>query len=380
MGARLRKLGKSGYYFGLFYDGDRRPREKSVPLGVRHKTEATKKFADLVRDWEAGRFDPWGQQQKQSPLSLSEAASRFLTDLAEQVERGRRRPKTAVAYRTALDGLVRVSPPGIMLAHLRKEDVRRYVRSEKADGSPPAEATERHRLRHVRAFLRWAKGEGMIDHDPTKGVKVDRPTDKRAVYLELEEVDRILIALDHHYQENLAAGYAEPGDTIWLRDVVRVAVGTGMRLGELCALRWSYIDLDAGYITLPKSVTKGKRERRVPLVADALACIERLHGERADELDGPVFTYRDGRPIKPSHASKRFKRYVRMARIDEKDGARPVRFHTLRHTCGAWLVSRRVPMRMVQEILGHQQLSTTEIYAHVAPDATRSIMAEALGG
>lgn len=81
-------------------------------------------------------------------------------------------------------------------------------------------------------------------------------------------------------------------------------------------------------------------------------------------ISGSVFTDRDGEPIRPGHVTTRFKDMARKADLDER-----IHFHSLRQ--GSWLSTRGVPMRHIQAILGHADPSTTERYAHMAPDAMK---------
>ncbi len=161
------------------------------------------------------------------------------------------------------------------------------------------------------------------------------------------------------------------------KDLVLLAVGTGLRLGELAALRWSAVDFETGFLTVRSGEgfrTKSGHERAVPLAGDAQEVLLRLSSEREDDLDGPVVTYGDGRPIVAKYASKRFKRYVRLAKLPEQ-----IRFHSLRHTCASWLVMRGVPLLIVQQILGHSSIQVTERYAHLAPDVMKAAMHQAFG-
>jgi integrase/recombinase XerC len=148
-----------------------------------------------------------------------------------------------------------------------------------------------------------------------------------------------------------------------------------MRLSEVCALRWSDIDFESGFLTVRNRdgfITKSGHERRIPLVGDALAVLERLNSERKDDLDGPALTYGDGRPVRPEYASKRFKKFARLARVDER-----IKFHSLRHTCASWLIMKGVSPAIIQQILGHADICTTMIYSHLAPDVMKRAMESA---
>ena len=92
-------------------------------------------------------------------------------------------------------------------------------------------------------------------------------------------------------------------------------------------------------------------------------------------LSGPVFTDRDGEPIRPGRVTTWFKDMARKAGLDER-----IHFHSLRHTTGSWLSMRGVPMRHIQAILGHSDRNVTEKYSHLAPETLHRAMEETFGG
>ena len=92
------------------------------------------------------------------------------------------------------------------------------------------------------------------------------------------------------------------------------------------------------------------------------------------EAEGLVFTDRDGEPIRPGRVTTRFKDMTRKADLDER-----IHFHSLRHTTGSWLAMKGVPMKVIQEILGHSSLSVTEKYSHLAPETLDAAMEETFG-
>ena len=159
--------------------------------------------------------------------------------------------------------------------------------------------------------------------------------------------------------------------------MIIVAVGTGRQRGELVALRWADVNLEDGSIHVRHRdgfTTKGNRERRIPVVGDALDTLRRMYAEREDDLDGPVFTDRDGKPVKPDRATKRFKAMARKAGLDDR-----VHLHSLRRTTGAWLAMKGVPMRVIQSILGHSSVNVTDRYSHLAPETLNAAMKETFG-
>ena len=147
------------------------------------------------------------------------------------------------------------------------------------------------------------------------------------------------------------------------------ALHTGMRRGELLGLEWSRVDFHAGLLHLEASHTKTATRRSVPINAtarDALLSRARYRATHCPDASH-VFCSQDGIPI--VDPKEGFASACRKAGIDN------FRFHDLRHTCAAWLVSAGVPIYDVRDVLGHSTVSMTERYAHLAPERARSAVA-----
>ncbi len=151
------------------------------------------------------------------------------------------------------------------------------------------------------------------------------------------------------------------------------AAMTGMRQGELIALRWMDVDWIARRIRVRRNYVRGefgtpksKRSTRSIPLADVLGgALDRLYQDtRWKQDDDLVFAHpHTGKPIDRSRLLKRFKAALKRA------GVRPVRFHDLRHTFGTRMAAAGVPMRTLQEWMGHRDFKTTLIYADYAPSA-----------
>ncbi|MEO1074970.1 MAG: site-specific integrase [Bacteroidota bacterium] len=369
--ARLRKI--KGRYFAYFYDRHRTPREKSFPLRVSLKSAAEKKLRELIRARDESRFDPW------SPNPFG-GAYRLTYEVAGQAflgEKAHLRPKTQEAYSLALRGLGALLPTGILLCDVSAKPVRAYVEAAGVTAS-----TQRHRYRHLAVFFRWAVEAGHLDGvdgktaNPMDSVRLPKEQKKVAAFLTPEGLERLLAAVDADFAMKRAEGLARDGQCKWIKDVVLVAVGTGLRLGEVCALRWGAVDLEHRMLTVRSGddfVTKSGHERAVPLAGDALAVLERLAAQRDASGEGDrrdfVLVMPSGKPLRPNYVSRRFKHYARLAKLPES-----IRFHSLRHTTASWLTMRGVPLPVTQRILGHSSITVTERYAHLAPEVMHEAM------
>ncbi len=152
-------------------------------------------------------------------------------------------------------------------------------------------------------------------------------------------------------------------------EAVRIAAYTGLRLGELLALRWRDVDWAGSALTIERAIsaghegtTKSGKVRRVPMADQAAAALERLsHRQHFTSPDDLVFCNAIGRPIDGSALRRRYKR------ARDAAGLRPLRWHDLRHTFGSLLVAGGVDTVTVKEAMGHAQLTTTSRYLHARP-------------
>jgi integrase len=196
------------------------------------------------------------------------------------------------------------------------------------------------------------------------------------VYYTPEEVEALARALADGRHRELAgqAGGEEEREARQAEDrqdaeLVRVAAYAGMRLGELLALRWRYVDFAGQALTVARAVsvgvessTKSGKVRQVPLPDQAAAALDRL--SRRKDFTAPeerVFCNVLGRTLDGSALRRRFKR------ARDAAGLRPLRFHDLRHTYGSLLAADGVDLVTIQAVMGHSALATTSRYLHARP-------------
>jgi integrase len=239
-----------------------------------------------------------------------------------------------------------------------------------------ADAGLSHRsIRNVRAALRRALNQAMRFGYVVRNVAalVDVPGEVTFTPepLDEEQVKRLLDAMSGHRWELL----------------YRIALGLGLRKGEILGLRWEDVDFDAATLRisgslqrqrgrLERTATKTEASIRVIALPPSLLAMLREHKQRQADMravarrwadTGLVFTSSVGTPIEPSDLSRHFKQVLKEAGLPEH-----TRFHDLRHSCATFLIVMGVHPRVVMEILGHSQISTTmNIYAHVLPRVQR---------
>jgi integrase len=192
---------------------------------------------------------------------------------------------------------------------------------------------------------------------------------KRGLIANVPEVDWLKVAPQEFdfLDDEEAARLVAAVDEEW-RTMVIVALRTGMRMGELIALRWQDVDLVAGKITVRQNAVKGKigtpksgKGREIALSNDTIAALKSYR-----HLRGPlVFCTMDGAMLKYTGLRHPLWRACRKA------GLRAVQWHALRHSFASHLVMRGVPLKAVQELLGHSTIQMTMRYAHLSPEVTR---------
>ena len=240
-----------------------------------------------------------------------------------------------------------------------QSDVAAYLGQRLHDGA--SRRTSARLLSSLRKFYRYLLRERLIDTDPCAGI--DSPYLGRNLpdCLSEAEVERLLAA-------------PKVSDPVGLRDrcMLEVLYAAGLRVSELTGLGFDQVDLQRGLVRL---FGKGGKERLVPLGEEALAWLVRyLEEGRPAILKGrtaaAVFVTRRGGAMTRQAFWQLIKRYARQAGIDK-----PLSPHTLRHAFATHLLNHGADLRVVQLLLGHSSLSTTQIYTHVAQARLKALHA-----
>lgn len=228
-----------------------------------------------------------------------------------------------------------------------------YYRKE--DGSPLALGTQLQCLAPLKTWFKWMSREHHILANPAADLDLPRQPKRlpRAVP-SVQEVEAILRE-------------AEPTSPQGLRDrvLLEVLYATGLRRMELPGVGVYDVDLTRGLLWVRHG--KGRRERVVPLGERAGAWLDKYLTEARPELlaadTDALFLTDYGEPVSPEYVAAKVKRYMGFAGVD-KPGAT----HLLRHACATHMLEGGADIRFIQEMLGHANLETTEIYTHVSID------------
>ena len=274
----------------------------------------------------------------------------FLALLAAQ-----RAPRTVEAYRRDLTALREWL--GRPLASLTTEELERYLAEQRAAGR--ATATIARRTAAVRTFFRHLVLLGARADNPAAAVELPRKTRTLPRTLSPAEAERLVEA---------AAGTTPKA----LRDsaLVELLYGAGLRVGEAVGLERTNVDLDR---RLVRCVGKGAKERVVPLGRPAAEALRRYLARGRPYLDRrhrpELFLNAQGGALTRAGA------FLILRRLAEKAGLEPERIHPhlLRHSFATHLLEGGADLRSVQEMLGHADLATTELYTHVTDRRRRDV-------
>jgi integrase/recombinase XerD len=267
---------------------------------------------------------------------------------------------TLAAYRRDLAGLTRwLAPRGISLAGAAPADLAAYF-AEQHQGTRAT--TANRRLAVLKRFYRWALREGTAARDPTVQLKAAKLPPRFPVTLSEPQVEALLDA----------PAFDTP---IGLRDraMLELLYATGLRVSELVGLTLPQLSLNEGLVRV---LGKGTKERIVPLGEEARRWLESyfatarpaiLSGRVADA----VFVTQRAAPMTRQMFWMLIKRYAARAAI-----AAPLSPHGLRHAFATHLLNHGADLRVVQLLLGHADISTTQIYTHVARARLKSLHAQ----
>lgn len=260
-------------------------------------------------------------------------------------------------------------------AEVTTREINDLLNDVAATGASPRTVNKHRQL--ICAIYNYASQPATFQLDENPAAAADRrpePERARLDYYSPQEVERLACALEDsaHRDPKLnavdaAEVAARAGEDRQDGDLLRVAAYTGLRRGELVALRWSDVDVARRKVVVRRAVsaneettsTKSRRAREVPIPDQAAGALRRL-AER-QEFTAPddfVFVNRLGRRIDGSALRRR------VERARDAAGLRKLRFHDLRHTYGSLLVAGGVDLASVKAAMGHSRITTTERYLH----------------
>ncbi|HAA17070.1 MAG TPA: site-specific tyrosine recombinase XerD [Cytophagales bacterium] len=223
--------------------------------------------------------------------------------------------------------------------------------------------TQARMLSGMKAFYKYMVFEGVLDEDPTvllEGPKLGR---KLPDVLTVDEVDVLLSAIDLSTPEGMRN-----------RAMLETLYSSGLRVTELVELRVSHVYFDIGFLRV---IGKGNKERLVPVGREALKYIKmykeevRVHVPVQPGFENTLFLNRRGKQLTRVMVFTVIKNLVAATQLEKK-----VSPHTFRHSFATHLIEGGADLRVVQEMLGHESITTTEIYTHLDRDYLKQVVQE----
>lgn len=240
---------------------------------------------------------------------------------------------------------------------ISKLDIREFLLFLKKKGL--SSKTLARNLVSIRVFLRFLTEESILSANPAEEIESPKTAKTLPEILSLEEVETLLEQPDPQILQGMRD-----------RAMLEMLYATGMRVSELTRLQVNHVHLDAGYVLV---YGKGSKERIVPIGNEAIKWARRYMGETREKLlkkreSSFLFVNRSGKPMSRQYFWKSIKAYGRRAGIRKR-----ITPHLLRHSFASHLLERGADLRSVQLMLGHADISTTQIYTHVTGERLKKI-------
>jgi len=331
----LTKL-KNGYYYVYFLDINGKRNKISTRTKIRSEA---RKFLILFQTTFSER-----KKVKLEPLTLKQFRWEFLKH-SESYHSW----KTTLDYKSTFNEML-VYFGDILLTEFTQRNIEEFIQMKIRKVSLH---TGRRHLINVKAILNRAVAYGYLENNPAKNIKRIKPPEKLPLFFTKEEFNELLKAIDNND---------------W-KDIVEFAVNTGLRQMEILNLHKRQFSEQDRMIILDNHyhTTKSRKIRNMPLNARAFEIVSRRVTNEKSEL---IFTL-DGERILQDNLQDKFRKYVVAAELNPK-----LTFHCLRHTFASWLVQKGVSIYEVSKLLGHADIKTTQIYAHLRSDDLRDAVAK----
>ena len=226
---------------------------------------------------------------------------------------------------------------------LRQEALRSYVAGAHRRGL--SGKSLQRRLSAVRSFYRHLNRSESSELNPALGLRAPKSPRKLPQVLDADEMTR-LVEVPTDGPQGLRD-----------RAMMELFYSSGLRLSELCGLRWSALDLADGLVTV---LGKGGKSRVVPVGSHARVALQAWRDASTPGRDAPVFPGRGGGPISPRTVQQRLRQLAQQQGLFKR-----VHPHLLRHSFASHVLESSGDLRGVQELLGHADIATTQIYTHL---------------
>lgn len=267
-------------------------------------------------------------------ITLGELKKKYLASIEATHTKGSYRHS-----RKCIERLIEVLGEGINVNDITKQQVETFINNIYR----ASQHTASLHLRHLKAIFNKAIDWNYLEKNPFKGIRL-RIATNNPIFISKDELKLIV----------------EKENNSILSTIYLLAFYTGLRLSEIINLEWNDVDLNSRIIKVRNKegfTTKSKRERVIPISNVVFDLLTNLNHN-----SNFIFSKNEAR-FNPTYVSKSFKKSVKASGLNSK-----IHFHTLRHSFASNLVQKNVNIYTVQKLLGHSNISTTQIYSHLNQD------------
>lgn len=318
----------NGIYY-IFYDG-KNGKRTCLSTKCKKKSAATIVFNNFINRTSNS------QQSNIMTISLKDFVWEYLkfSELYHTT-------KTTKTYKTTFNSVLKYFG-NLQLSSISPLNIDNYINNRIKHGSI---YSDRKDIVNIKASFKWAVAHNYLQINPAEKIKKPKCPEVLPKYYSEIEFNQLLSVVDN----------------IVFRNIIQFAVNTGLRQSEIINLKWSQADILRRRVILDNHnhITKTKKIRLIPLNKEAIKVLKDLNFSNKGEY---VFMINNDK-INQDYLIHKFKKSVLKANINPK-----LNFHSLRHTFASWLVQRGVSIYEVSKLLGHSNIKTTEIYAHLTPD------------
>ncbi len=266
---------------------------------------------------------------------------------------------TIFAYKRDLDSYMKYLESRHIntISKTTKNDITNFMLSQKDAGLNPSSISRR--LAAIKVFYRFLVRERILSADPTSLMESPKLWKKIPQVLSLKEIEAMLAAVNTRNKQGIRD-----------RAILEIMYATGMRVSEVAELKSEGVNLEIGFV---RCLGKGSKERIIPLGTKAIEAIKKYLKDSRPILLGKkqspyLFLNKFGNKISRQSIWKLIKKYARQAGVKTQ-----IKPHILRHSFATHLLERGADLRSVQEMLGHSDISTTQVYTHINKDRLKSI-------
>ena len=345
------KQGKGKIWSVRFYDSKRQPNQKWITLNTKNQTHATAKAYEMARQWESGKLDPWN-----------------FSDIHTSIESACRHFLKAKKTKTASENVQLLRRIGnengiVAIAAVTSQRIADFIYQPSL-----ADATKWSYYNKINAIISWLTSKGYFTENPMASVAKPKEPDLVPRYFNAEELERFLDAARIYYDHNKTHIHTREAYPLWYRDAFELLAFCGLRKEEAQRLNWGDIiwpteDEPGGIVVVQiLGSTKNLKDRVVTMVPRAERVLRFLQENTRNGIDAgePVLknATRQNR-VSGDYLSRKFTRVQKFARL------KPIGLHGLRHTYAAYLRRAGVPIHIIKEELGHQDIATTMKYGKI---------------